>query len=189
MVRRHFGLPAVVLAAVALVLAACTGSPPAPSSTAVPTVTDAPSPSASPSVTATPTPTPTPTGPKLPAVRWDQVQRGSLPSGCTTVGGTRVFVGGGTVYAKGPGLQCGSGGPYWVRAVVKVAVYHGNGHWTYITEVHPSPPARNAAAAQRTVPTACPAGKTVRAVASFVLTWPDGHQVRYRRTGTSARCS
>jgi hypothetical protein len=100
-----------------------------------------------------------------------------------------VVVHAGTVYAKGPGLTCRTSGRYWVRAIVKVAEYHGNGHWTYITGAHPSAPARNAAAAQRTGPVGCPAGRRVRAVASFVLTWPDGHQVRYRRIGTSARCA
>jgi hypothetical protein len=189
MLRRPVGFAAVVLAAAALVLTGCTSSPPSPSSSALPTMTSTPSPSPSDTPTLTPTPTATPTRPALPAVRWDKVQRGTLPGGCVTVGGTRVFVHAGTVYAKGPSLQCGSGGPYWVRAVVKVAEYHGNGHWTYLTEVHPSPPARNAAPAQRTEPLPCPAGRTVRAVASFVLTWPDGHQVRYRRIGTSARCS
>ena len=174
------------MAAVAVALSACNGTPPQslPTGSPVPSVV---SPTATPTATPTPTPTPTASRPPLPAVRWDRVPRGALPSGCATVGGTRVFVRSGTVYAKGPSLACAAGGPYWVRAVVKVAENHGNGHWTYLTKVHPSVPAR-AAAAQRTGQVPCTPGRTVRAVASFVLTWPDGHQVRYRRIGTSSLC-
>ena len=98
------------------------------------------------------------------------------------------MVAGGAVYAQGPSLTCRTTGRYWVRAVVKLAEYKGHGHWTYVSAVHPSEPVRNAAASQRTDPARCPSGRVVRAVASFVLTWPDGHQVRYRRIGTSARC-
>jgi hypothetical protein len=72
--------------------------------------------------------------------------------------------------------------------VVKVAENHGTGHWTYLTTVQPSEPVRNAAAAPRTAPRTCPSGKRVRAVASFVFTDAAGHQVRYRRIGSTATC-
>jgi hypothetical protein len=189
MIRRRAVVPAAVVAAVVVALAGCTSTPPpVGSSPPTPVATSA---SPSPSVTPTPTPTPTATTPKLPPVRWDRVPRGSLPEGCATFGGTKVFVRDGTVYAKGPSLSCdhASGGPYWVRAVVKVAELHGRGHWVYVTKVHPSEPARDGAGAQRTEHVDCPAGKTVRAVASFVLTAPDGHQIRYRRIGSSDSCS
>src|SRR5262249_14966754 len=152
-------------AAVSIALSGCTSTPPpASSSTPVPTASVPAAPSATP--TATPSPTPTATRPVLPAVRWDLVPPGGLPAGCSTVRSTRVYVKDGAVYAKGPSLTCTTGGPYWVRAVMKVAQYHGNGHWTYLTEVHPSTPARDAAVAQRSEHVGCPPGRTVRAVAS-----------------------
>jgi hypothetical protein len=72
--------------------------------------------------------------------------------------------------------------------VVKVATYRGNGHWTYVTSVSPSAPVVDAALAQQSDPAACTAGVLLRPVASFVLTWPDGHQIRYKRIGNEARC-
>jgi hypothetical protein len=185
-VNRLNALGSAVAVGALLGLAGCTGEPPRRS----------PSPPASPSTSATPsTPGPTPTapaepkGPTLPAVRWDKVPRGSLPSGCHTVGATRVHVAGATVYATGPSLTCPHSRACWVRAVVKVAEYRGHGHWVYVTQVRPSAPARGAAAAQRTPVQPCRPGARVRPVASFVLTWPDGRQVRYRRIGPSARCA
>lgn len=130
-----------------------------------------------------------PKGPKLPAVRWDKVPRGPLPTGWATLGATRVHIVGATVYATGPSLTCPASRAYWVRAVVKLAEYRGRGHWVYVTPAKPSAPHRNRADAQRSRVHTCRPGTRVRAVASFVLTWPDGHQVRYRRLGTSARCS
>ncbi len=179
-------LGAVVVLGSLLGLTGCTGDPPrqAPSpavSSALPVPT-----------TALPSPTAigpeTPEGPKLPAVRWDKVRRGPLPSGCATIGATRAHVVGATVYATGPSLACPAGRAYWVRAVVKLAEYRGRGRWVYVTPAKPSAPQRNRADAQRSSLHACRPGTRVRAVASFVLTWPDGHQVRYRRLGTPVRC-
>jgi len=185
MIRRRAVHVVLLSFAVVAALTACTTAPaPTPSVSAAPT-TSSPAPTPSPSPTVTPTPTPT--GPKLPAVRWDKVPRGRLPSGCVTVGSTLVSVSGHSVHGRGPALTCRSGS-YWVRALVKVAVYHGHGRWSYITPAHPSAPQRNSAAVQRSPVAACPSGRLVRAVASFVLTDPHGHQVRYRRIGSSTRC-
>ena len=170
------------------VLAACTGTSthvaaPSPSPTVSPTVAPAPSPSPTPSAT------PSPTGPKIPDVRWDRVPRGPLPKGCSTHGSTFVHVTTpGTAYATGPSLTCATGSGLRIRAVVKVATYRGHGHWGYLSPVKPSAPTKDQAPAQRTLPSSCKPGALVHAVSSFVLTWPDGHQVRYKRVGIAAHC-
>ena len=169
-------------------LAACTG-------TSARLAAPSPSPSVSPSLLPVPAPSPTttatpsPIGPKIPDVRWDRVRRGPLPKGCSTHGSTVVHVTTpGMAYATGPSLSCGAGSGLRIRAVVKVATYRGHGHWSYLTPVKPSAPTKDQAPVQRTMPSACKAGALVHAVSSFVLTWPDGHQVRYKRVGTAARC-
>jgi hypothetical protein len=185
MIRRRAVVPAVVLGVVSLV--GCTSNAPPAALSQPSSATASPSPSATASVTPTPVPTPTPTDPRLPDVRWDKVPRGPLPAECATVGSVRVFVVRGGVYAKGPSLSCRAGG-YHVRALVKVAAYHGHGHWSYVTEAHPSAAHVDRASEQRSEVVLCPSGHLVRAVASFVLTDSHGHQVRYRRIGTTARC-
>ncbi len=182
---RRRAVPAVMLAVVSLV--GCTSNAPPAALGQSSSSSTASSASPTPSVTPTPVPTPSPTGHPLPAVRWDKVPRGPLPDGCATVGSVRVFVVGGGVYAKGPSLSC-QGGDYRVRALVKVAAYRGHGHWSYVTEAHPSAAHVDRASEQRSDVVPCPSGRLVRAVASFVLTDAHGHQVRYRRIGTTARC-
>ena len=173
----------------ALVLTACSGA-----STPIASVTPAATSTPSPSVTPARAPSPAPTvaavaGPKVPELRWDLVPRGSLPRSCTTHGSTTLHVSAaGTAYASGPSLTCVPQDPYLVRAVVKVATYRGHGHWAYLTPVKPSAPVLDSAVAQRSEASACTSGSVVRAVASFVITWPSGKQVRYKRIGRSTRC-
>jgi hypothetical protein len=169
----------------ASLVAGCTGSTP-PHLAAAPVVSASPAPSVA--------PTPTPTvavAPelKVPKVRWDQVPRGALPRSCTTHGSTSLHVtSAGTAYATGPSLTCVPQDPYLVRAVVKVATYRGNGHWVYLTQVRPTAPARDVVAAQTSGTSTCKKGDLVRAVSSFVITWPSGKEVRYKRIGRSVRC-
>jgi hypothetical protein len=91
-------------------------------------------------------------------------------------------------YATGPSLSCSAGHAYWVRALVKLAKGDGHGHWRYLTPARPSDPAIGQASAQVSATIACTKGDLLLPVASFVLTWPDGHQIRYKRTGSVARC-
>jgi hypothetical protein len=122
-------------------------------------------------------------------VRWDLVPRGPLPAGCSTVGVTALDVNtSGAAYASGPSLTCGPGPRYWVRAVVKVAAYDSDGQWSYLTPVNPSAPTLDRTPSHRSELTACSSGQLLEPVASFVLLWPDGHQVRYKLVGPSARC-
>jgi len=127
--------------------------------------------------------------PGFPTVRWDLVPRGPLPATCTARGvPVLVFAASGQVYATGPGLTCGNGPKYWVRALVKVGVYGADGRWTYPPTVKPSAPALGKIAAQRSDMTTCTAGVALLPVASFVVLWPDGHQLRYKVVGAKAVC-
>ena len=122
-------------------------------------------------------------GPRSPAVRWDKVPRGPLPVRLRTVGAARVFVAGpapsmrrARAWPAHPGAVLGAGrrearreqGPRALDLRQRGAPVR----CPRATPRRPSAPARSR----------CTPGRMVRAVASFVLTWPDGHQVRYRRT-------
>ncbi len=168
------------------VLAGCTAAS-APTSSAYPT---APPPVTPPP---TPPPTPRPAGEALPfaipAVRWDYVARGPLPVGCALQGRATVTISGGSqAYATGPSLTCPASRHYLVRGVVKLAVKQPFG-WIYVAHAGPSAPVRDQAPSQLTPAKTCTTGQLLRAVASFVLTWPDGHQVRYKIYGRAVACA
>lgn len=179
---------AVLAVAATVTLAGCT-SHSGPTTTAYPT---------SAAVTPTPTPsvTPTPVRVKaeklpfpIPTTRWDHVPRGPLPAGCAIQGSAVVTVSGtARAYATGPSLTCPASRHYLVRGVVKLAEHLPAG-WTYVAHVGPSAPLTDQAPAQLTVAKSCTAGIPLRAVASFVLTWPDGHQLRYKIYGRVAACA
>ena len=125
----------------------------------------------------------------FPSMRWDLVERGPLPAGCSALGeASLVLTGGAGAQAVGPRVVCRPPHSYWVRAVVKVAVSTPDGQWVYLTPVQPSPAALNRAPSIRSEVTACTPGELLEPVASFVLMGPGGGLVRYKMVGASARC-
>jgi hypothetical protein len=101
---------------------------------------------------------------------------------------TVTLSGGSQAYASGPSLSCPASRHYLVRGVVKLAENRPAG-WLYVAHVGPSAPLSDQAPSQFTPGKSCTPGTLLRAVASFVLSWPDGHQVRYKIYGLTAPCA